>query len=652
MKKIISLASIALICLQANANQKLASAFTIEQNSKLENILDFKDTSDFKDATSGFIAPLPPKLSKNGKDIWNIKAYDFIPKEPITSASQAPNTTNPSLFRQSQLVMISGLFKVTDRIYQVRNFDLSNMTIIEGKNGLIIIDPLVSEETAKASLELYYKHAKEKKPVKYVIFSHSHIDHYGGVFGVISKKDIEDEKVEIIAPSGFFEHAISENLFAGAAMGRRAQYMYGDALTPGQNGHIGDGLGLKTSNGTNSIAKPTKLIEHNEQSEILDDLEFVFLLAPNTEAPAEMHWYIPELKALSAAENCTHTMHNLYTLRGAKTRDPLAWSKALDETLQKFGDKAQVLYGMHHWHISGNARIKELLKQTSDLYKYINDQTLNMANKGKTMIEIAEELKLPPQLEKKFALRGYYGSLNHNVKSVYNLYLGWFDGNPANLYTLAPQDAAKKYVQYMGGADNIIKNAKIDFENGEYRWVAQVLNHVVFADPSNKAARELEADALEQLAYQSESAPWRNFYLSGAMDLRSQGATIKEIEKKSARQSKQIQMLPNDMFFEYLAVKLNGEKAFDKHYEMNVVFSDDEVYHLVLNNAVLRAHKTPAPAKNLPTLKGEKLSIFAAFENKLSQKELSKIFFGNLEEFNSFLELFDVFKQDFNIVEP
>ncbi|HZE21688.1 MAG TPA: alkyl sulfatase dimerization domain-containing protein, partial [Desulfobaccales bacterium] len=365
------------------------------------------------------------------------------------------------------------------------------------KDGLIVVDPLISAETAKAALALYYQH-RPKKPVVAVIHSHSHVDHYGGVRGVVSEKDVKAGKVKIYAPEGFLEAAVAENVLAGNAMSRRASYMYGNLLPPGPKGQVGAGLGVTTSTGTITLIPPTSIITKTGQREKIAGLDFEFLLAPDTEAPSEMHWYVEQLKALTAAENCCHTLHNTYSLRGAKIRDPLAWSKYLDQTMAMWGDKAEVMYGMHHWPVWGNDRVLDMLSKARDCYRYINDQTLRLANQGYTEVEIAEMIELPKELAQHWALRGYYGTMNHNVKATYVKYLGWFDGNPATLHVLPPVEASKKYVEFMGGADEALKKARAAYKKGEYRWVAEVVNRVVFADPDNKAAWELQADVLEQ----------------------------------------------------------------------------------------------------------------------------------------------------------
>lgn len=631
---------------------KDATPATVEAYKTMIEGLDFLDSQDFEDAKRGFIAPLgeAEKIpAKNGGYAWDVTRYSFL-LDKDGKPSPAPATVNPSLWRQSRLIMIGGLFKVCDRIYQVRNADISNMTIIEGDSGIIIADPLISAENAAAALKLYYAH-RPHKPVIAVIYSHSHVDHYGGVLGVTSPADVKAGKVRIIAPEGFMEATASENVIAGTAMARRAQYMYGSLLAPSPRGHVGSGLGLRTSDGFTSVIPPTDSIQHDGDSLSLDGLTFQFLLAPNTEAPSEMHWYIPELKALTAAENCTHTMHNLYTLRGAKARDPLAWVRALEATDERYGKDAQVLYGMHHWPVWGNARVRELLQKTADLYRFINDQTLRLANQGETMLEIAEHFRLPKELNRVFALRGYYGSLSHDVKAVYNFYLGWFDGNPAHLHVLTPVDAAKRYVEYMGGAEAVLKRARRDFEKGEYRWVAQVVDHVVFANPANREARELEADALEQLGYQAESGPWRNFYLSGAQDLRGYEPGI-GVHKTSGQEA----AMPPELYFAKLGIRLDGPKAEGREMRFTVDFSDfKEKWLLHLKNGVLHARKIndAAVADGKPVdfaIAASFEQVFAAFDGRKPGE--AAVITGDREKFNTFRSLLVRFDGRFALVEP
>ena len=496
---------------------KDATEVTRTANRAVLDQLPFEDRRDFEDAARGLIAPLPDDgviKDPDGKVIWDLSRFSFLHEH-----DHAPDTVNPSLWRQSQLVVQGGLYKVVDRLYQVRSADLSNLTIVEGDTGLIVFDPLISAEAATAALELYYQH-RPRVPVVAVVHSHSHVDHYGGVKGVVSEADVASGKVMIIAPEGFLEAAVAENVFAGNAMSRRATYMYGNLLPPDPKGQVGAGLGMTTSSGTVTLIPPTHHITETGQKMNIDGLDFEFQLAPDTEAPAEMHWYIEQLRAVCAAENCCHTLHNTYTLRGAPIRDPQAWSKFLNELMDRWGDRTDVMYGMHHWPVWGNDRVIEMIEKARDGYRYINDQTLRLANHGLTPVEIAEEVEFPPELASHWAMRPYYGSVNHNVKATYSKYLGWFDGNPSNLHTHPPEVAAKKYVELMGGADKVVEAAQVAYDEGDYRWVAEVLRHVVFADPDHDGGKQLLADAFEQLGYQAESGPWRNFYLTGAKELR------------------------------------------------------------------------------------------------------------------------------------
>ncbi len=454
--------------------------------------LPWDDRRDFEDAMRGFIAPLPPEASHIAGPllpIWDDDAFGFI-----TDDAPCPPTVNPSLWRQSQLCRKGGLFQVTDRLYQVRNADLSNLTVVEGDTGLIVFDPLISTETAAAAMELYFAH-RPRKPVVAVLYSHSHIDHYGGVKGIVSEEDVAAGKVRVIAPEGFLDAAISENVLAGAIMTRRAMYMYGILLPRDPQGNVGVGLGMATSRGTSTLIPPTETITETGQTLEIDGLTFEFLLAPDTEAPAEMHWFIPELGALTAAENCCHTLHNTYTLRGAPIRDPHSWAFHLDETIERWGRRADVMYGMHHWPVWGADRVVDMLRKGRSVYTFINDETLRLANHGMTPIEIAEEVRLPTSLEQHWAVRGYYGSIDHNVKATYVKYLGAYDANPAHLHPLPPTESATRYVEAMGGADAVVARAREAFDRGEYRWVAQLLDHVVFAEPAHQEARELAADA-------------------------------------------------------------------------------------------------------------------------------------------------------------
>lgn len=629
---------------------KPATDATKAANDALLQELPFNDKTSFELAHKGFIAPLPsePIKGEKGNMIWDPAKYNFI-KE----GEAAPATTNPSLWRQSQLINISGLFEVTDGIYQVRNYDLSNMTIVEGKSGITIFDPLISSETAKAALDLYYAH-RPKKPVVAVIYTHSHVDHYGGVRGVVDEKDVKAGKVKIYAPLGFLEHAVAENVMAGTAMSRRASYMYGNLLPPSETGQLGAGLGTTTSAGTVTLIPPTDIISKTGEKRVIDGLTYEFLYAPGSEAPAEMMYYIKEKKALNTAEDSTHTLHNTYSLRGAKIREPLPWSKYLNEALKMWGDDVQVMYAMHHWPIWGNKEVRDQLSSQRDMYRYINDETLRLANKGLTMTEIAEQVKLPKGIADRFSNRGYYGSLNHNVKATYVLYLGWFIGNPATLWELPPEEEAKRYVDMMGGADAVLKKAKEYYDKGDFRWVAEVVNHVVFADPNNQAAKNLQADALEQLGYQAESGPWRNFYLTGAQELRN---GVQKLPTPDTASPDTVKAMDLDLFFDYLAMRLKGPEVADKHITLNFDFTDlKQKYILEMVNGVLN-HTEGAQAKDADatiTLTRDTLNKLMLKQTTLKDAEGSGELKvqgdqGKLDELMGYMDSFDFW---FNIVTP
>ncbi|MFG6655352.1 alkyl/aryl-sulfatase [Scandinavium sp. M-37] len=644
------LSSTAMTPLFAQESPKEATASTKQANDALYNQLPFSDNTDFTNAHKGFIAAIPTDVIKGeqGNVVWDPQKYSFI-KE----GEKAPDTVNPSLWRQSQLINISGLFEVTDGVYQIRNLDLSNMTIIEGKEGITVVDPLISAETAKVGMDLYFKN-RGKKPVVAVIYTHSHVDHYGGVRGVVDEADVKSGKVKIYAPAGFMDEAVSENIMAGNVMSRRASYMYGNLLKPDAKGQVGAGLGTTTSAGTVTLIAPTNYITKTGQKETIDGLTYDFMMAPGSEAPSEMLWYIEEKKLIEAAEDITHTLHNTYSLRGAKIRDPLAWSKYINDAINRWGDKAEIIMAQHHWPTWGNENVVNLMKGQRDMYRYINDQTLRLANTGLTRDEIAANFKLPDGLAKAWASRGYYGSVSHDVKATYVLYLGWFDGNPATLDELPPEEAAKKFVEYMGGADNILKKAKADYDQGNYRWVAQVVSKVVFADPNNEAARNLEADALEQMGYQAESGPWRNFYLAGAQELRN---GVQKLPTPNTASPDTVKAMTPEMFFDYLGVHINGEKAANAKAVFNVdLGSDGGKYKLELENGVLN-HTAGAEAKDADasiTLNRETLNKIILKEETLKQAEDKgdvKVT-GNGAKLDEMLGYMDKFEFWFNIVTP
>jgi alkyl sulfatase BDS1-like metallo-beta-lactamase superfamily hydrolase len=519
----------------------------------------FEDRTDFENADRGFVAALTPGVVKdrNGRVVWDADAYRFLDGD-------CPDTANPSLWRQSQLCAKHGLFEVTDGIYQVRGLDLSNISFIEGDTGVIVIDPLISTECAAAALALYREH-RGQRPVTAVIYTHSHGDHFGGVRGVLPEKDIP-----VIAPAGFLEHAVSENVYAGTAMTRRAVYMYGAVVAKGPAGQIGAGLGQTTSTGTISLVPPTLDITRTGQEETVDGVRIVFQITPGTEAPSEMNFYFPDKRAVCMAENATHNLHNLLTLRGAVVRNPHVWAHYLTEAIELFAGKSDVLFASHHWPTWGQQQIATFLTEQRDLYAYLHDQTLRLLNQGYTGIEIAEMIELPPALEHAWHARGYYGSVSHNVKAIYQHYMGWFDGNPAHLWELPPEESARKHVQAMGGADAVIKNATAAIGNDDLRWAAQILNYVVFADPGNSRARELLAGTYEKLGHGAENGTWRNFFLQGAQELRGNVAKT-DIDTAGPDMA---MALTAEQVFDSIAIRVDGPKAWDTALVIDWIFTD------------------------------------------------------------------------------
>lgn len=625
------------------------TSLTIEENQKILKELPFDNQQDFEDINRGFIAPLPNNgiiENANGQIIWNLKTYDFL-ENPL-----APDSVNPSLWRQGRLLCKAGLFQVADRIYQIRGIDLSNMTIIEGKKGLIIIDPLISIETARAALDLYYQH-RPKRPIKAVIYTHSHIDHFGGVRGIITQEEVQKGSVKIFAPQGFTQAALDESIMAGNAMARRASYMYGNLLKPGIDGQVTSGLGLTTSVGEISLILPTDFIMKTGEKKTIDGVRFVFVFAPNSEAPAEMLFYLPDLKALCAAEDATHTMHNLYTLRGAKIRDAKAWAHYLNQTIEMFGEKTEVVFSQHHWPTWGKNRVIDFLEKQRDLYKYIHDQSLHLANQGYTMLEIGEMIKFPKTLSQEWYNRGYYGTLNHNAKSIYCFYLGWFDGNPSTLHQLPPLETGQKMVEYMGGSEAILEKAQKDYDQGNYRWVAQVLNHLVFAEASNQKAKDFLANVLEQLGYQSENGPWRNFYLTGAQELRN---GMQKSSLVSGVSPDIIKAMPTKSLFDYLAIQLDGPRAADKQISIYFELPDlKEKYLLQIKNGVLN-YFTNRTVKADATIRMKRSDFDQIILGTLKLKEAEKTkkitVKGDRQILETFLSLFDTFDFWFKMVEP
>ncbi|MBA7931410.1 MBL fold metallo-hydrolase [Klebsiella sp. RHBSTW-00215] len=569
----------------ASEAPQAATEYTQQVNQKYLQSLPFNDRQDFDDAQRGFIAPLPNEgILKNadGKAYYRAEDYKFDINAP------SPETVNPSLWRQSQLNGISGLFKVTERMYQVRGQDISNITFIEGDTGIIVIDPLVTAGAAKASLALYYQH-RPQKPIVAVIYTHSHTDHYGGVKGIVSEDDVKSGKVQIIAPVGFMEEAISENVLLGNIMSRRALYSYGLLLAHNPQGNIGNGLGVTLTTGLPTIIAPTTSITKTGEKMTIDGLEFDFLMAPGSEAPSEMHFYIPALKALCTAENATHTLHNFYTLRGAKTRDTSKWTSYLNQTLDLWGSQAEVLFMPHTWPVWGNQHINDYIGKYRDTIKYIHDQTLHLANQGYTMNEIGNMVKLPPALANNWASRGYYGSVSHNARAVYNFYLGYFDGNPANLNPYGQADMGKRYVEALGGAKHAIELAQQAYDKGDYRWTSELLKQVIAADPGNQTAKNLQANSFEQLGYQAESATWRGFYLTGAKELRE---GVHKFTHGTSNSADTIKGMTVEMLFDYMAVRLDSEKAAGKNISLNFTLDKGDNLNLTLNDSVLNYRQT------------------------------------------------------------
>lgn len=605
--------------------------------------LPFTDTRDFADADRGFIAAQQPCVIKaaDGRVVWDNDVYAFL-------TGDAPTTVHPSLWRQSTLAAKQGLYEVVDGIYQVRGFDLSNITFVEGDTGIIVIDPLVSTEVAAAALALYRQHRGDR-PVVAVIYTHSHVDHFGGVLGVTSQADVDAGRVAVLAPEGFTAHAVQENVYAGTAMTRRAGYMYGTVLARGPQGQVGCGLGQTPSTGEVAIIVPTVDIRETGETHTLDGVEIEFQMAPGTEAPAEMHFYFPRYRALCMAENATHNLHNLLTLRGALVRDPHGWAGYLTEAIDTFADRADVVFASHHWPTWGRDRIVEFLSLQRDLYAYLHDQTLRQLNQGYTGIEIAEDFAMPPALENAWHARGYYGSVSHNVKAVYQRYMGWFDGNPARLWAHPPEAIGPRYVKAMGGLDRVVESAREAFDSGDFRWAATLLDHAVFTDENHAAARELYADTLEQLAYGSETATWRNFFLAGATELRDGnfGTPVQ------ANSSAMVGQLSPEQMFDVLAISVNGPRAWDLDLAIDVTFLDAAVnYRLTLRNGVLVYRKLAADESTAQaTVRlANKLRLLTLATGDSSSPGLEIT--GDADVLTSLVSVLDKPDPDFNIITP
>ncbi|MEV0251615.1 alkyl sulfatase dimerization domain-containing protein [Nocardia sp. NPDC050712] len=561
------------------ATQTDPSEHVTAANQRAAATLPFDDTADFADADRGFLAALNPGVVRDatGKVVWDNDSYDFL-------GDPCPHSVHPSLWRQSQLTVKQGLYEIAPGFYQIRGLDLSNMTLIEGDTGVVVIDPLVSTETAAAGLALYRAH-RGNRPVTGLIYSHSHVDHFGGALGVTTSADALAGRCPVLAPAGLVEHAVAENVYAGTAMARRAAYMYGAALPRGPKGQVSAGLGQTVSVGTVSLIAPTRDITRTGQQETVDGVRMVFQLTPGTEAPSEMNIYFPDRRILCMAENATHTMHNILTLRGALVRDAHVWSQYLTESINLYARQSDLVFSSHHWPTWGTDTIVEYLSRQRDLYAYLHDQTLRLLNQGYVGAEIAEQLQLPPQLARNWSTQGYYGSVSHNVKAIYQRYMGWFDGNPAHLWEHPPVENAKRHVDALGGTAEVLRKADKAYAAGDYRWAAQLANYAIFADPSSKKAKDLQASVFEQLGYGSENSTWRNFFLSGAHELRNGSfGTPTQANSKSL-----LGALTVVQAFDAMSLYINGPKAWDLRLVSDWRFRDenDRVHRVELRNGVL-----------------------------------------------------------------
>ena len=606
--------------------------------------------SDFDNAQRGFIAQWPGGRveDERGRMVYDISRYEFI-----TQDSPSPSTVNPSLWRQAQLNVIHGLFEVAPNVWQVRGYDISNITFIAGDTGWVVIDPLTNENTARISLELANKHLGER-PVTAVIYTHSHADHFGGVLGVTTQADVDAGKCRVIAPEGFLHETVSENVIAGPAMARRSNYQFGPLLPASPTGHIDSGLGKSVPIGAPGLIAPTEDITFTGEELVVDGVRIVFQLTPETEAPAEMNFFFPDHGWLCMAENCTHTMHNLVPIRGAQVRDALSWSKYINESIELFGANTSLMFASHHWPRWGNSDIVHFLTLQRDLYRWMHDQTMRLANHGYVASEIAEMLELPEDFLEHSHTRGYYGDLVHNVKAVHQRYLSWYDGNPANLHKLPPSDAGKKYVELAGGEAALLQKAREAFERGEYRWVAELLNHLVFANPENAEARNLQADTLEQLGYQAESSTFRNAYLMGAQELR-QGpppAARTKIRAKGLLMAMTIQQV-----FDTLAVRLKSDEVAGVTLSLNWTFTDiNEKWLVGISHRTLFStpgRHDPQAAASITTTRHTLLEVITQSTTFLEQIQAGNIAIeGDGTALITVLGNLDAFQTNFSIVEP
>jgi alkyl sulfatase BDS1-like metallo-beta-lactamase superfamily hydrolase len=629
----------------SSAAQAEVTETTRAANAAMAQTLPWADREDEDFAARGFISAWdqPQIRADDGRVVWDFSVYNFL-------GGQTPETVNPSLWRHAQLLARAGLFQVRDRVYQVRGFDVSNMTIIVGDTGLIIIDPLTSREVASAALALARRTIGDL-PVRAVIYTHSHADHFGGVRGVVDPADVAAGRVEIIAPEGFMEHAVTENVIAGNAMGRRATYQFGAGLVPGPEGQMTSGIGIAISAGTFTLIPPTRTITHTGETLTVDGVRIEFQVTPDTEAPSEMNFFFPDLGVLCIAENATASMHNILTPRGALVRDSKAWADYLTEALRLYVDRTDVMVSSHAWPRFGEERVRDFIASHRDAYKYLHDQSVRLMNAGYTDREIAEQVRLPASLSARWFNHGYYGTMMHNSRAVYQRYMGWYDANPANLNPLPPVEEATRYVRAMGGPQAVLAEGQRAFDEGDYRWGARVLNHLVFAEPNNMEARRLLARTHRQMAWQAESAIWRNIYLVAAQELEN-GVTPRASGVQSADL---VAATPTSYILDLLAVRLNPERLSERRYAFNLVFPErNERFAVTIANGVL-VHERDVTLADAPTITSPR----AVFLQAMATQSMARAVLtrqirieGNRRSLEGLGEVFDNPDLNFAIVTP
>lgn len=599
----------------ADMTAKPASAATVAAQTAVRASLPKDSGLDEAFAAKGFIATRTDPIirDKNGKPVWNLDAYAWM-------KGSAPDTVNPSLWRHMGILRKNGLFKLSDGVWQVRGFDVSNMTVIAGKTGWILIDPLTNRETSAAAMELVNQQLGQK-PVVAVIYTHSHADHFGGIRGIVSPEDVKAGRVAIVAPEHFTEEAASENVIAGPAMSRRANYQFGGSLTPGAQGQMGSGIGAAVGGGEITLIAPSDTVTKTGETRTIDGVALEFQMVPETEAPAELNVMLPKQKTLIIGEIATCSLHNILTPRGAKVRDALAWAGYLTEAIKLYGDRSDAVASSHCWPHFGQAEVKTYLTLQRDNYKYLHDQTVRLMNKGLTQAEIAEAIVPPPALSNEWTNRGYYGTYSHNSKAVYQRYLGWYDAVPANLNPHPPVERAKRYVAAMGGAEKVMTLARTAMDGGDYRWSSDILNQLVFAEPDNAGARAMLADSYEQQGYQAEAATWRNMFLSAARDLREGPKP-----SQSTQSLDMISAVPTELLLDAIATRLDPAKIGGRQMALNFNFADrQEKARITIENAVMIPEMGEAAAKPAATLSGPRQLFLGFFFLKLPLAQLEAV---------------------------